>query len=421
MVKSLVELCTAVCVRNVRDIHDVGGAPYKILRPILMRVDTAEQLRELEERSPHILGDDAECWIRLIQRDFPIDYRKTQLQPSNPESWHKVYAKYEKLDADRKRTAAEKLSSAYKKIEQEKQSNVTTITNFSKKVFGKPPGKRSGGRAEATGSGGLKWGGGSRTKTSSGQSIMRKVRREAGEVARRNMLSTPTGQLPVRQGQIIKAPLGMRVAYETKALPAVQRMAPREQSQSNIQQEKFAKRLLQIKNGYSAQKPTVISDDELDTSSSEEQGTGGLDADDLESLYDAKKKPAAPTATSKTNKPSAMSPSNSLTSRPIKSASLNPLAKMKQGHAWRDKPVTLAPVNPPTPKASAAASRPSAGPSGQPKQSSPPAPATSPSTAASTSSGPEHPKPRPRPMIGQKRKEPPSIFMKPKPKTRRMS
>lgn len=389
------------------DIHDVGGAPYKILRPILMKVDTAEQLRELEEQSPHIQGDDAECWIRLIQRDFPIEYRKKQLQPSNPESWYKIYAKYQRLDEERKRSGLEKLNSDFKKINQQKASNTTTIANFDKKAFGKLPIKRVGGKGEAVGSGGLRWGGGSRTKVTSAQSIIRKARREAGEVARRNKLSTPTGQLPVRQGQITKAPLGMRVEYEIKSLPAVQRIQapqPRKKSGYEIEVKNVEKRLLAAKKG-SGPTPTIISDDDLDVSSGE-QGSGGLDVDDLEGLFDGKKKP---------NKPSSMSSNKSAASRPIKTASLNPLAKMKQGHAWRDKPVTIAPIEPPTPKTASTTSRSSAGPSGRPKQSSPPASTTG------TSSGSEQSKPRPRPMVGQKRKEPPSIFMKPKPKSRRMS
>lgn len=417
----------------VLDIHDVGGAPYHILRPILLKVDSATHLRELEEQSPHIQGDNAECWIRLIKRDFPVEYRKEKLHPSNPESWHKVYAKYQKLDVDRKRAANEKLNNAFKKIEQEKASNVTAIVNFDRKKFGKPPIKNVGfpGRSGATGygstgSGAMRWGGGSRTKITSAQSIMKKARREAGEIALRNKLSTPTGQLHVRQGQITKAPLGMRMEHEIKALPAVPRIhAPhqRKRPQWELEQKEREARLLKAKNGSTTKEPTFISDNELDdgdntiASSSKKQGSGGLDVDELENLFDEKK----PTTPSKAGKPSAMSQNKSSVSRPPKCAPLNPLAKMKLGHAWRDKPMTLAPVETPVSKSSPATPRSRATPSNRSKQSSPTAPATSPSAAAGSSSGSEQPRPRPRPMIGQKRKEPPSIFMKPKPKNRRMS
>ncbi|KAI1774146.1 RNA polymerase II transcription factor SIII subunit A-domain-containing protein [Hypoxylon cercidicola] len=401
MVKSLVDLCTAVCIRNVRDIHDVGSAPYTILRKILLKIDSAAHLRELEEKSPHIQGDDAECWIRLIKRDFPVEYNKEELQPSNPKSWHKVYAKYEKLDADRKNAASEKLSNAFKKIEQEKASNVTAIIKFDKKKFGKPPVGKSGS------TGAMRWGGGSRTKITSAQSIMKKARREAGEVALRNKLSTPTGQLPVKQGQITKAPLGMRMEYEIKSLPQIPRIqAPqqRKKPQWELEQKEREARLLKAKNGTPTKRPTLISDDELE------------DGDDSEGLFD-EKKPSTPTATSKASKPSAMSPDKSSVSRPAKPAPLNPLAKMKLGHAWKDKPMTLVPIESPASKPSST-TRTRIAPSDRPKESSPPTPATSPRAAASGSSGSEQPKPRPRPM---KRKEPPSIFMKPKPKNRRMS
>ncbi|XXG94071.1 hypothetical protein Hte_000322 [Hypoxylon texense] len=412
----------------ILDIHDVGGAPYKILRPILLKIDAPAHLRQLEEQSPHIQGDDAECWIRLIKRDFPVYYRKENLQPSNPESWHKVYAKYEQMDMERKRVADEKLSNAFKKIEQDKASNVTTVMNFDRKKFGKPPvrGGAFQGRYGAKGSqsGAMRWGGGSRTKVTSAQSIMKKARREAEEIALRNKLSTPTGQLPVRQGQITKAPLGMRMEHEIKALPAIPRIhAPqRKRPQLELEQKELEARLLKAKNGLTTKGPTIISDSELDygddttATSSKRQGPGMLDTDELEDLFD-EKKPATP---SKAGRPSATSPDKSPASRTPKCAPFNPLAKMKLAQTWKNKSITLVPAEPAPSKPSTTASRPRAAPSDRPKQSPPPAKQSSPPAPATSppSSGSEQPKPRPRPL---KRKEPPSIFMKPKPKNRRMS
>ncbi|KAI0175961.1 RNA polymerase II transcription factor SIII subunit A-domain-containing protein [Hypoxylon sp. FL1284] len=422
MVKSLVHLCTMVCIKNIRDIHDVGGAPYHILRPILLKIDSAAHLRELEENSPHIRADDAECWIRLIKRDFTVEYQKEQLRPSNPESWHKVYAKYEKAVAERNRAADEALSQAYKKLEREKASNVTSVVKYDKKVFGKLPVRRTG--RHDSGGGALRFGGGSRTKTTSAQSIMKKARREAGEIAMRNRLSTPTGQLPVRQGQITKAPLGLQMEHEIKSLPHVARIhAPqqRKQPQWDIEQKKRDERLLRAKKGAPAKGPTIVSDDELDpdddmtSTSNGKKRSGMLDVDDLEGLFDADE-PTASTGASRIKKTSATpSSTRSAASPPSRSAPMNPLAKMKLGRAWKDKPMTISRVETSPPKPSPATSPPR-----RSMQSSPPAPATHSPTAGPTA-GSDQPQPKPKPMMGQKRKQAPSIFMKPKPKVRRMS
>ncbi|KAI1465697.1 RNA polymerase II transcription factor SIII subunit A-domain-containing protein [Daldinia caldariorum] len=222
MVKTLVDLCTAVCIKNVRDIFDVGSTPYGLVRPILMKIDNAAQLREIEENSPHIQPDDAECWQRLINRHFPSQVKKHNFEPRDPKLWHKVYEKYKAIEVEEKRIALEKLTSSLKTIKKEKQEKASTVINYDAKILGPAPGRRKGlGGRDVPGAGGLRWGGGSRTKTTSARSIMQKARREAAEISRRNKLVTPTGQLPVRQGQIIQAPLGMREEHRIKSLPTM--------------------------------------------------------------------------------------------------------------------------------------------------------------------------------------------------------
>ncbi|KAI1461732.1 RNA polymerase II transcription factor SIII subunit A-domain-containing protein [Annulohypoxylon moriforme] len=415
MVKSLVELCTEVCLRNIKEIYDVGSAPYSILRPILLKINDPEHLHQLEQLSPHIQGDDAECWQRLINRDFPNQAKKHTLVPKDPTRWSRIYQKYKILDAEEKREAAARLSNGFKNITKEKQAKAVKAVTFNKSVHGRIPGQRKPGLPvgrHAANSRGLTWGGGSRTKTTSAQGIMQKARREAAEIARRKQLSTPTGQLLVRQGQIARAPRGMVEEHRIKSLPSVavrrsQIQAPLRSSGERWerQQKEREARLLKAQSGPVAKGVTVLSDDDLpeddidDYSDSEQEG-GGLNVDDLESFFDEKK----PTTSTSARSPPATKPS------------LSGLAKMKMAHSWKDKPTRIERVVE-TPKASSSStSKPSTASSPPPRstlseQHSPP-----PSVGAAGAD-----KPKPKIPIGLKRKAAPSVFMPPKQKARRMS
>ncbi|OTB14373.1 hypothetical protein K445DRAFT_137168 [Daldinia sp. EC12] len=420
------------------DILDVGTMSYKVLRPILMRIDNAAQLREVEERSPHIQGDDAECWQRLINRHFPNQVKKHNFQPRNPTLWYKVYEKYKKIDVEEKRIALEKLTSSLKTIKKEKQEKTSSIINYDAKILGPAPGRRKGvGGREVNGPGGLRWGGGSRTKTTSAQSIMQKARREAAEISRRNKLMTPTGQLPVRQGQISQAPLGMREEHRIKSLPAIP--APRRiqapQSRTGERWEREQKereaRLLKMKNGTTTEKVTIISDDEFDeddqfnNDDDEAQEGGGLNVDELEDLFDDDT-PSTSSAPKTTKVPPQNKPSTTQSAsspNPTRTSGLSGLAKMKQGLSWKNKPTrvetsTQKPVSKPT-ASSPPPSKPTAA-SPPPQNSMPSKAPSSYSTAGAGSSSADN-KPKPKPVLAKKRKEPPSIFMKPNPKARRMS
>ncbi|KAK8126623.1 uncharacterized protein PG998_002382 [Apiospora kogelbergensis] len=39
-----------------QDIRDIGSAHYDLIHPIIIRIDSAAQLRALEEASPHLEG-----------------------------------------------------------------------------------------------------------------------------------------------------------------------------------------------------------------------------------------------------------------------------------------------------------------------------------------------------------------------------
>ncbi|KAF3055603.1 putative rna polymerase ii transcription factor siii subunit a protein [Daldinia childiae] len=433
------------------DISDVGSAHYSLLRPILLRIDNAAQLREVEERSPHIQGDDAECWQRLINRHFPHQVKKHNFEPRNPTLWYKIYDKYKKIEVEEKRAALEKLTSSLKTIKKEKQEKASKVINYDAKILGPAPGRRKGvGGREVAGAGGLRWGGGSRTKTTSAQSIMQKARREAAEISRRNKLMTPTGQLPVRRGQIVQAPLGMREEHRIKTLPTMPTarriQAPQSRTGERWEREQKEReaRLLKLKGGTTTTKTTIISDDEFDEDDQfddddddEVQKEGGLNIEELEDLFDDDTpstsnapKTIKTAVVSSQNKPS--SHSSLPNSNSTRASGSSGLAGMKMGHSWKNNPVRIVPVESPASKAaskSSASSPPAAkhtavspppGPS-MPSNASPSHPPAGGSTYTGTSSSSADPKPKPKPMLGQKRKDPPSIFMKPKPKARRMS
>lgn len=282
------------------EITDVGGLPYDTVRPILMRLDNAAQLRAIEENCPHIAEYDEECWRRLIRKHFTVLDNQHQTVPRNPSSWHKVYAKYAKMAEDAKREAEAKLRAAFAGINKKKLENASTIESHTK--LPRPPrDMKSVGRKEAVGrrggstdTGELRWTAGSRTKTTSGASVMRKVKREAAEVAARNKLATPNGRLLVRQGQIKKAPQGMVHEQANKLKPAVKVQPPavrtKEDEAHARQMEEREARLLKLKaKGASILEDSDVDDDDADDVFGRYSGSGGsgrLNAADLEDLFD---------------------------------------------------------------------------------------------------------------------------------------
>lgn len=459
MVKTLVDLCTAVCIKHLREIYDVGDAPYSVLRPILMKVNSAAQLHELESKSPHIQEDDAECWKRLIDRDFHHQVEKHNFVPENPAAWGKIYDKYQKIDAAEKEAAAEKLRRSLKDIKRDKKANGSSLVNYDEKFLGRLPGRRRSitRREDGTITTSKPGGGGSRPKLTSGEKFMKKTKRELSN--RTTQLAMPTGQLPVKPGQITRAPprMGMSERFLAKPLGLVSRIQPPENHAKNSWDRALKKRrLLKAKDEALAQGANVISDDALDesdwASDASSSREGVLDADDLEATFNQKGPiMSAPTvqATKTASATSLTKSSSSFSPVPTTKASHAPpkltgLAKMKMGGSWRNKPMTLVPVKTPTTKSAPKLVAPesAASKSTTTKLSAPTTPTTPPLPPQSSTSSKQapsldasagsatgdsdtssvDPKPKPTPVVvRQKRKEPPSIFIPRHPKARRMS
>ncbi|PYH45824.1 elongin A domain-containing protein [Aspergillus saccharolyticus JOP 1030-1] len=86
---SLLQLCTAAAIRNVKHLNDIGNIPYALARPFLLKVESPEKLRALEIQSPHLMRDDEEIWREFIKRDIP-QWEKYDL-PEKPDCWYDVY------------------------------------------------------------------------------------------------------------------------------------------------------------------------------------------------------------------------------------------------------------------------------------------------------------------------------------------
>ncbi|OTA86788.1 hypothetical protein M434DRAFT_148456 [Hypoxylon sp. CO27-5] len=445
MVKSLVELCITVCIKNIRDLWDVGGAPYSVIRPILLKIENPAQLKELEERSPHLKGDTAECWQRLINRDFPHLAKKRNYAPRNPTLWSKVYQTYKAEDAQLKAQAAAQLNNGFNQLKKEKQAKAVQVMNFNARVHGRIPGQRK----NASGFHGQSFGA-PRPKMTSTQSAIQKARREARAMSRRYQLGTPTGRLVVPQGQITRAPMGMVEEHKNKSRPfarAIQAPSRPVGARYEREQKEREARLRKAKSGVSSKDTTMLSDEELlaqedvDSDYDSDGEAGGLTVDGLESLFDEKntstlastKPTKGPTTPQQSKSASSAALTSSTAAKPDLST-LSGLAKMKLGHSWKNRPTRLEPVetspsksaskptasSPTAPKSSSALSPPLR-PSMPLKQASPPSQSPLPGAAVNaTGSSSADPKPKPV-IIGQKRKEAPSVFMKPKTKARRMS
>lgn len=270
--KSLVELAVKAAVRNISLITSVGYAPYELVRPILLKIENAEQLLQIEENCAHIAEESAELWKRLIAKDFARESEKKRYVPKNPLSWGKVYLKYRREHDEAVAAAEARLNEQFDKLKQERQKNeaqlvkpsqipfnlrrTTTIGGSSR--FG-PPGA---GRAAAN----LSWGGGTRTNTNEAGGHMKKVKRQAAEAAKRRAIS---GQVVAARGQVMRAPKALLDAKRIALNPGAKaRQTTAEESVlPPSRRGDMEARLLKIKQVSKDGGAAVeVSDDELEVS-----------------------------------------------------------------------------------------------------------------------------------------------------------
>lgn len=240
--KPLFELASAIAIKNIKSVLSIGYLPYKTVRHILSKVDSAPQLRQIELNCPQLQGETGELWLRLIEKDFPMEFKAKGYMPKSDDKWHKVWEKY-KRDHDRSlQESEEQLKNALMGLRQDKEKNTSKI------VEGRYlPGdamkvrKRHMGPKDNTASV-LNFGGGSRTKTLSGAGVMRKARREAREVRNIQGSLSRSVAAPIRllERQHLRAPPPAMVHERRIAAQPAYRTPENEQREQMMEQRRNA-------------------------------------------------------------------------------------------------------------------------------------------------------------------------------------
>ncbi|EME42505.1 hypothetical protein DOTSEDRAFT_73373 [Dothistroma septosporum NZE10] len=233
---SLLKMATASAIRLVGQIDDLGRVPYHLARPILLKIQNPQQLRDLELANPEIAESDAEIWKNFIARDIS-DWEEKIVQPKNPSNWHKVYAKLYRAE-QRKAEADEE---ALRKILQgETLKKATKETLFVAKVL---PHKREINTGMVDGvPKGSSWGASKALtlkNSKTGKDMMAAIRRQTAQATKVKMHSqplvrtTPSQQLNTAKRQIATAPVSMvqDIARTRKPLSVAPReLLPHEQA-----------------------------------------------------------------------------------------------------------------------------------------------------------------------------------------------
>lgn len=244
-VKSLVDLASAACIKHIRHIDSVGDyLPFENVRHILARVENAQQLRRIECNSPQIEGCTGEIWLKIIERDFPLEYRARAYKPQNPAKWYRVWERYKKDHDAAVEASVNQFKSAFAGLQQDKVKNTSKIvegrllpaTGRIKK--GRRGGLHGGDRSM------LAFAGGSKTKMAHGADVMRRVRREVKEIKSiHGSLSRSVDAVNRAKGiaQVQYAPKGLvneqRAAAQTAAASSMKASAPRQVKKSSVVKE----------------------------------------------------------------------------------------------------------------------------------------------------------------------------------------
>lgn len=264
-VKSLSELATAACLKNLKELGSIGDyLPYEAVRHLLLKIESAHQLRQIELSSPQIQGHTGEIWLKLIEKDFPLEYKAKAYKPQNPDKWYRVWEKY-KRDHDAALEESEnKLKNALAGLRQDKEKNTSRI--IERKLLPKSVklggGKRPFGGPREAHSNSLSFNSGSRTKTVNGASVMRKVRREVKEIATIHGALSRPNRAPTQRLQMRKAPESMVNDYRRASQPQYRSSALSPEPPSAVAEHE--------------ERATFISDSEED-----EEGNGDLFDDEV--------------------------------------------------------------------------------------------------------------------------------------------
>lgn len=206
--KSLSDMASAVATKNIKSIISVGDLHFPAVRHILLKIESAVQLRRIELNCPQLQGETGELWLRLIENDFPLELKANAYKPKSADRWYKVWSKY-KAEHDRSLQASEEqLRAALMGLQKNKEQNTSKIVEgrFLPQDAMRPKKRNAGPKDNTTSV--FNFGGGSRTKTLSAAGVMRKARREAKEVRNIQGALSRSVTTPIRvlERQHLKAP-----------------------------------------------------------------------------------------------------------------------------------------------------------------------------------------------------------------------
>ncbi|KAI4149868.1 MAG: hypothetical protein LQ340_004394 [Diploschistes diacapsis] len=225
---SLLDLCKRQAGRMINHIDDFGSMPYRLAKPLLIKVHTAEQLHRIEQNSPHFIGDTHELWLDLIKRDVP-NWRSKPHEPSNPASWHKVYRKLVRESDREVDEDAQILQASLKTIEEERLKRTSKVVDS--RTVPKLP-RMHGMRVEGVKHArfvhekpsDLRFTSGSKTKMVTGRDVLERARREARErshfTGKNAVLARPSHRLGERATTVRHAPQGLVESHHRPENPA---------------------------------------------------------------------------------------------------------------------------------------------------------------------------------------------------------
>ncbi|KAF2088452.1 hypothetical protein K490DRAFT_55868 [Saccharata proteae CBS 121410] len=125
---SLLDICLRKSSRCWKTITDVGLLPYRLVLPILRKIENPDQLRSIEVHSPHIAEDSGHLWEAFIKRDF--SHYQSQLQPpKDPRNWWKVYKKFRTQQEKDIELQKAQLKARLQGIKAKKDEMTTSVTD----------------------------------------------------------------------------------------------------------------------------------------------------------------------------------------------------------------------------------------------------------------------------------------------------
>lgn len=118
---TLLSMATRQAQNNIKLITDLNNMPPSLAMPILEHITDAQQLLDIQTKSPELADHTADLWQKLIKRDIS-DWEKRWKEPKDPRNWWKVYRKFkrehdEQLLEDERRLASALAQRAEKKVD----------------------------------------------------------------------------------------------------------------------------------------------------------------------------------------------------------------------------------------------------------------------------------------------------------------